>query len=107
MVQVAALSRKEEVEIMRMVGATRWYTQLPFLLEVLIGAIAGSVFAALSLFAARPLIINPVLNAAVGSGVIPGLTNSDVAVTGIWIVAVGVIFAGAIGYGSLRYYVRD
>ncbi|RMI35236.1 permease-like cell division protein FtsX [Nocardia stercoris] len=107
MVQVAALSRKEEVEIMRMVGATRWYTQLPFLLEVLIGAIAGSVFAALTLFAARPLIINPVLNAAVGSGVIPSLSNGDVAVTGIWMIAVGVVFAGAIGYGSLRYYVRD
>ena len=31
MVQVAAFTRREETEIMRLVGATRWYTQLPFI----------------------------------------------------------------------------
>lgn len=33
MVQVAAYTRRTEVGIMRLVGATRWYTQLPFLLR--------------------------------------------------------------------------
>ena len=32
MVQVAAYTRRTEIGIMRLVGASRWYTQLPFLL---------------------------------------------------------------------------
>ncbi len=39
MVQVAAYTRRTEIGIMRMVGATRWYTQLPFLLEAMLAAI--------------------------------------------------------------------
>ena len=35
MVQVAAYTRRTEIGIMRLVGATRWYTQLPFLLEAM------------------------------------------------------------------------
>ena len=33
MVQVSAFTRRTEIGIMRLVGASRWYTQLPFLLE--------------------------------------------------------------------------
>ena len=33
MVQVAAYTRRTEINIMRLVGASRWYTQLPFLVE--------------------------------------------------------------------------
>ena len=33
MVQVAAYTRRTEVGIMRLVGASRWYTQLPFIVE--------------------------------------------------------------------------
>ncbi len=32
-VQVSAYTRRTEVGVMRLVGATRWYTQLPFLIE--------------------------------------------------------------------------
>ena len=35
MVQVAAYTRRTEIGIMRLVGATRWYTQLPFLVEAM------------------------------------------------------------------------
>ena len=40
MVQVAAYTRRTEVGIMRLVGATRWYTQLPFLVEAIVAATA-------------------------------------------------------------------
>ena len=38
MVQVAAYTRRTEIGIMRLVGASRWYTQLPFLLEAVVAA---------------------------------------------------------------------
>ena len=37
-IQLAAFNRRNETNIMRLVGASRWYTQLPFILEA---AIAG------------------------------------------------------------------
>ena len=45
MVQLAAYSRREEIGIMRMVGATRWFTQAPFILEALISVFVGGVIA--------------------------------------------------------------
>ena len=38
-IQLAAFNRRNETNIMRLVGASRWYTQLPFILEA---ALAGS-----------------------------------------------------------------
>ncbi|GAC56325.1 cell division protein FtsX [Gordonia hirsuta DSM 44140 = NBRC 16056] len=52
-VQIAAYTRRTEVSIMRLVGATRWYTQLPFLLEAVLAAIIGAVLAIGGLFLAR------------------------------------------------------
>jgi cell division transport system permease protein len=107
MVQIAAFTRREEVGIMRMVGATRWYTQLPFLLEAVLAALAGSVLAVGSLFLARPLVMNRALGALSDSGVVPKVTDDDIIATASWIVPIGVVFAALTAYGTLRYYVRD
>lgn len=107
MVQIAAFTRREEVGIMRMVGATRWYTQLPFLLEGVIAALVGSVLAVVGLLIARPLVINPALGAISESGVVPRVGDYDIGVVSAWIVPIGVLFAAATAYGTLRYYVRD
>jgi cell division transport system permease protein len=106
-VQIAAFTRREEVGIMRMVGATRWYTQLPFLLEAVLSALVGSVLAVGSLFLARPLVINRALGALSDSGVVPRVTDHDIMVTAIPIVLIGVVFSAVTAYGTLRYYVRD
>ena len=49
MVQVAAYTRRTEIGIMRLVGATRWYTQLPFLVEAIVAATAGVIIAIVGL----------------------------------------------------------
>ena len=48
-VQMAAYTRRTEVSIMRLVGATRWYTQLPFLIEAVVAATIGTVLAVVGL----------------------------------------------------------
>jgi len=40
-------NRKEEVEIMRLVGATNWYIQGPFLVESLLYAVLATIIASL------------------------------------------------------------
>ena len=58
MVQVAAYTRRTEIGIMRLVGASRWYTQLPFLVEAMLAAFIGVVIAIVGLI--------------VGAGAVPG-----------------------------------
>lgn len=47
-IQLAIYARREEVSIMKLVGASNWYVRVPFLLE---GLIEGLVGAALAVFA--------------------------------------------------------
>ncbi|MBF6350926.1 MULTISPECIES: permease-like cell division protein FtsX [Nocardia] len=107
MVQIAAFTRRTEVHIMRLVGATRWYTQLPFLLEAVVAALAGGVLATAGLFAARPLVIDRALGDLFASNVFPAITFDDIFTTALMVVPVGVVFAGLTAYATLRWYVRE
>lgn len=55
MVQVAAYTRRTEIGIMRLVGASRWYTQLPFLVEAMLAAFIGVIIAIIGLILVRAL----------------------------------------------------
>jgi cell division transport system permease protein len=48
-IRLAALARRREIGIMRLVGASNIYIQLPFLMESLIAAVAGIAIAGLGL----------------------------------------------------------
>ncbi|KAA8888436.1 ABC transporter permease [Nocardia colli] len=107
MVQIAAFTRRTEVGIMRLVGATRWYTQLPFLLEAVVAALAGSLVAVVGLLLARPLVIDRALGDLFASKVFPRITGDDIAMVALVIAPVGIVFAALTAYGTLRYYVRE
>jgi cell division transport system permease protein len=49
-IRMSAASRKNETEIMRLVGASNWTIRLPFILEGVIAALIGSVLAVGTLF---------------------------------------------------------
>ena len=59
--RVAAFSRRRETSIMRLVGASNLYIQLPFLLEAATAAALGAGFAVLSLVAVKKFLIDGVL----------------------------------------------
>lgn len=107
MVQIAAFTRRTEVGIMRLVGATRWYTQLPFLLEAVAAASAGALLAVIGLFLARPLVIDRALGDLFASKVFPRITGDDIITTAMVVAPVGVVFAGITAYATLRFYVRE
>jgi cell division transport system permease protein len=56
-IRMAAYSRRREIGIMRLVGASNWYIMLPFLLESLIAAIGGALLACLTLAAVEQFVI--------------------------------------------------
>ncbi len=56
-IRMAAFSRRRELGIMRLVGASNWYIMVPFLLESLVAALAGALLACGSLAALQKLLI--------------------------------------------------
>lgn len=56
-IRLAVLSRRDELEILSLVGASRAFVNTPFLIEGLIQGAAGGVFAALLLYALFRLVL--------------------------------------------------
>lgn len=56
-IRMAAFSRRRELGIMRLVGASNWFIVLPFLLESLAAALAGAVLACATLAGLEQFVI--------------------------------------------------
>ncbi|MBN9104870.1 MAG: ABC transporter permease [Propionibacteriaceae bacterium] len=56
-IRMAAHSRRREIGIMRLVGASNWYIMLPFLLESLLAAIGGAILACATLAALEQFVV--------------------------------------------------
>ncbi|PNE42543.1 MULTISPECIES: permease-like cell division protein FtsX [Streptomyces] len=57
-VRVSAFSRRRETGIMRLVGASSFYIQLPFIMEAAIAGLIGAVFACVLLVGGKYFMIN-------------------------------------------------
>jgi cell division transport system permease protein len=105
-IQLAAFNRRNETNIMRLVGASRWYTQLPFILEAAFAGLIGGLLAAGGLVLAKVLFVDKTLAGPIKAGIIPQVAWNDIAVTGLEIAAGGVVAAAIAAYVTLRLYVR-
>ncbi|ORW04763.1 permease-like cell division protein FtsX [Mycobacterium kyorinense] len=106
MVQVAAYTRRTEIGIMRLVGATRWYTQLPFLVEAMVAATVGVIIAVVGLIVVRALFLENALNQFYQANLIARIDYADILYISPWLFLVGVAMAGLTAYATLRVYVR-
>ena len=106
MVQIAAYNRSTEIGIMRMVGASRWITQAPFVLEAVVASVIGGVLAGLGVFAAKSTIVDSSLASLYQSQLLAPIRTSDIWVS--WpLVGIAAILAAAITASvTLRAYVR-
>jgi cell division transport system permease protein len=107
MVQVAAYTRRTEIGIMRLVGATRWYTQLPFLVEAMLAATIGVVLAVVGLIILRAMFLEDVLNQFYQAGLIAKVDYADVLFYCAPIMlALGLAMSSITAYVTLRAYIR-
>ena len=81
-IQLAAFNRRNETNIMRLVGASRWYTQLPFILEAALAGLVGGLLAVGGLVLAKVLFVDRTLAGPIKSGIIAGIDWSQVITTG-------------------------
>lgn len=105
-IQLSAFTRRTETGIMRLVGATRWYTQLPFLLEAVVSGLIGSVLAIGGLLLSKATFIDKVMKPISGTGTIPELGYADIAAVSPVLILVSAAISAVTGYVTLRLYVR-
>jgi cell division transport system permease protein len=105
-VQVAAAQRKEETSIMRLVGASRWMTELPFILETLIATLLGTVLGFAMVGVVQNYLLGNVFGTQTGRGVIPALGRSDILFAGGVCVVVGLVLSALTAFATLRLRVK-
>jgi len=106
-IQLSAFTRRTEVGIMRLVGATRWYTQVPFLIEAVVTGVVGALLATGGLVLGKIFFVDRLLSGRLLANTIPPIGMSDVlGYVGPVLVIVGAVIATATGYVTLRLYVR-
>jgi cell division transport system permease protein len=103
-IQVAAYSKRREVAVMKLVGASNWYIQMPFVLEAVFAGLIGAIIAFVVLVLAKVFIID---------GSLKPLTTllTPVAWRTIWIqlpilAGVSAVVSAITGWVTLRFYVR-
>ena len=106
MVQLAAFSRRHEISIMRMVGATRWFTQAPFVLEAVIASLIGSVISVGVLLLAKSTLLDSALSSPYDANLIARITTGDIWVIAPFVVVIGALIAGVTAQVTLRWYVK-
>ena len=105
-VQLSAFTRRTEVGVMRLVGATRWSTQLPFLIEAVLTGVVGALIAVFGLLAGKIVFFDQLLAGIVANGVVPPVELTDIVWVAPILVMTGAGIAGLTSYLTLRLYVR-
>jgi cell division transport system permease protein len=106
-IQMSAFTRRTEVGIMRLVGATRWYTQLPFLLEAVVAGVLGAFLGIGLLVFVKSWFIDRALGGLFASGVLRRIDGLDILLVTPWLLLTAVGITAVTGYVTLRLYVRQ
>jgi cell division transport system permease protein len=102
-IRLSIFSRRREIEVMKLVGATNWFVRGPFMLEGLICGLAGSLAAVVLLLLGKELAL-PAILGKVGNG-------GEVEALAFWVNALLLVIAGlmlgAAGSGlTLRRFLK-
>ena len=102
-IRLSAFNRRRETSIMRLVGASNFYVQLPFLAEGMIAGLVGWLVASALLVAVKSLWING-LQAYFPYGVT--LTSTDLIEVILIALITGLLICGSTSFLTLRRYLR-
>ncbi|WP_115685110.1 permease-like cell division protein FtsX [Corynebacterium senegalense] len=106
MVQLAAFNRREQIGIMRMVGASRWFTQAPFVLEAVISVLIGGVVGTIVAWASKRFLVDPMLGDLYASQLVARVPDSNVWTVMPLVTLAAVVLGGLAAQVALRSYVR-
>jgi len=102
-IRLSAFNRRRETSIMRLVGASNFYVQLPFLMEGMIAGLIGWLVAAGLLIGAKSLLLSS-LRSVFPVGV--QLSTADLVEVIIVAMILGLLICGSTSFLTLRRYLR-
>jgi cell division transport system permease protein len=103
-IQVAAYSRRREVAVMKLVGASNWFIQSPFVLEAMFAGIIGAVIASIALIAGKIFLVDGSLSAL--ASLLTPIPWSRIYVMIPIVIAIGAVISGVTGWITLRFYIK-
>jgi cell division transport system permease protein len=105
-IRVAAFSRRRETSIMRLVGASNLYIQLPFLLEGAFAGLVGGLLACVALIFGKYLLIDQLFRESFAFNEASWIEWSHVFVTCGIVMAIGLFVSIVVSYLTLLKYLR-
>jgi cell division transport system permease protein len=103
-IQVAAYSRRREVAVMKLVGASNWFIQSPFVLEAMFAGIIGALIASLALIASKIWLIDGTLKPL--TSLLTPVPWANIYLMAPILVGVGAVVSGVTGWITLRFYIK-
>jgi len=104
-IRLSIFSRRREIEVMKLVGATNWFIRGPFMLEGLLTGLAGSVFAVLLLLLGKAILLTTILGHLGGSGT-PDVHALPFTLNAIALIGAGVLLGAAGGGLTIRRFLK-
>jgi cell division transport system permease protein len=102
-IRLSIFSRRREIEVMKLVGATNWFVRGPFMLEGLLCGLVGSIAAVVLLFIGKHVALPAILGHIDTTDDVQALSFS---LTALALVVVG-LAVGALGSGmTLRRFLK-
>ncbi|GIF98347.1 permease-like cell division protein FtsX [Catellatospora citrea] len=103
-IQVAAYSKRREVAVMKLVGASNWFIQAPFVLEAVFAALLGSILAWVMLVVGKIVLIDGKL-AALTDLLLP-VSWGNINVMLPILAGIGSVVSAVTAWVTLRFYIR-
>ncbi|ATO14863.1 cell division protein FtsY [Micromonospora sp. WMMA2032] len=103
-IQVAAYSKRREVAVMKLVGASNWFIQAPFVLEAVVAGLIGSILGLLALIGVKTVAAGSSMAAL--EGLITPISWSEIFLTFPLMAAVGGLVSAITAWVTLRFYLR-
>jgi cell division transport system permease protein len=102
-IRLSVFSRRREIEVMKLVGASNWFVRGPFMVEGLICGLGGAFAAVILLLAGRALLLPMIVPSLSGDSDIHGL---GFPVTALALLAMGVLVGAAGSALTLHRFLR-
>src|SRR5215468_6166034 len=103
-IQVAAYSRRREVAVMKLVGASNWFIQSPFVLEAMFAGVIGAIIASLALVAGKIWLIDGSLKSLIS--LLTPVPWSRITLMAPILIGIGALVSGVTGWVTLRFYIK-
>ena len=102
MVVLSASYRREEMALMRTIGASRSMVNGPFIVEAVLAALIGGVVGTAATMTGALVVLQPAINEVYSSQLIAPVSTSDIAVVSVLVSVVGTILAGVTAALTLK-----